>query len=290
MNTKELSKQIINRSNLFSDVLSACATLLKYHPIAESTRQYLNSRCSDIYQKEFNFGYFPKQSELDHLLNLLDDGEYKLKELGLLYKKEIISDGIFIKENTLKLENHNLIMPYKNLYGDIIALVGRTLLPKEEQINISKYKNTEFHKNKHLFGLNKAKNAIIEKNAVFIVEGQFDFISCYRNGFNNTVAVGNANLSKYQFYILKRYTDNFYFVFDNDFAGTKGFEKAQAKYSNYANIQKIHIPTQYKDIDEYLNNSINHDILELYVISFTLLYPILLGDSWLDRKKIKIKA
>src|ERR1700748_1134470 len=164
MNAKDLSKQIIKKSELFADVMSACSTLLKYHPIAESTRKYLNARCSDFYQKEFNFGYFPKNHELDHLLNLLDDGEEKLKELGLLYKKETISDGIFIKENALKLEHHNLILPYKNLYGDIIALVGRTLLPKEEQINISKYKNTEFNKTKHLFGLNKSKKAIIQRN------------------------------------------------------------------------------------------------------------------------------
>lgn len=263
MNSKDLSKQIIKKSELFTEVLSACSILLKYHPIAEKTRKYLNTRCSDFYQKEFNFGYFPQKHELDHLLNLLDDGENKLKELDLLYKKEIISDGIFIKENTLKLENHNLILPYNNLYGDIIALVGRTLLPKEEQINISKYKNTEFKKNKHLFGLNKSKKAILQRNAVFIVEGQFDFISCYRHGFHNTVGVGNANLSKNQFYILKRYTNNLYFLFDNDNAGNEGFKKAKSKYSNFANIQKINIPIQYKDIDEYLNNSANHDILEL---------------------------
>jgi DNA primase len=263
MNSKDFSKQIIKKSELFADVMSACSTLLKNHPIAEETRKYLNTRCSDFYQKEFNFGYFPQNHELHHLLNLLDNGEAKLKELDLLYKKETISDGIFIKENALKLEHHNLILPYKNLYGDIIALVGRTLLPKEEQINISKYKNTEFYKNKHLFGLNKSKKAILQRNAVFIVEGQFDFISCYRHGFHNTVAVGTASLSKNQFYIIKRYTNNLYFLFDNDNAGNKGFEKAVSKYSNYANIQKINIPNQYKDIDEYLNNSRDHDILEL---------------------------
>jgi DNA primase catalytic core len=263
MNPKELSKQIITKSELFADVMSACSTLLKHHPIAESTRKYLNQRCSDFYQKEFNFGYFPKSSELHHLLAILDDGETKLSELGLLYKKEAMSDGIFLKENALQLENHNLILPYKNLYGDIIAVVGRTLLPKEKQINISKYKNTNFKKKNHLFGLNKSKKSILEKNAIFIVEGQFDFISCYRHGFQNTVAVGSANLSKNQFYIIKRYTNNLYFLFDNDEAGNKGFEKAKSKYSNFANIQKINLPIEYKDIDEYLNNSSSHDILEL---------------------------
>lgn len=263
MNTKDLSKNIITKSELFAEVISACSILLKNHPIAEITRNYLNQRCSDLYQKEFNFGYFPKQQELHHLLELLDNGEFKLSKLGLLYKKEYMSDGIFLKENALQLEHHNLILPYNNLYNDTIAIVGRTLLPKEEQINISKYKNTTFIKRNHLFGLNKAKNSILQKNAIFITEGQFDFLSCYSKGFHNTVAVGSANLSKNQFYLIKRYTNNLYFLFDNDDAGNKGFEKAKSKYSNYANIQKINIPKEYKDIDEYLNNSPSHDILEL---------------------------
>ena len=261
MNPKELSKTIITRSELFSEVISACSTLLKHSPIAEETRIYLNSRCSHYTQNEFSFGYFPKESELHHLLSILDDGEKKLSTLGLLYKKTTISDGIYLKNNGLQLENHNLILPYKNLYGDIIALVGRTLLPKEKQINIPKYKNTNFIKRNHLFGLNKSKKAILKKNAVFIVEGQFDFISCYKNGFQNTVAVGSANLSKNQFYLLKRYTNNLYFIFDNDTAGNKGYEKAQTKYSNYANIQKVTLPKEFKDIDEYLNNNLDHDIL-----------------------------
>src|SRR6266404_82757 len=94
MNSTELSKQILIKSQLFTEVTSACSTLLKYHPIAESTRTYLNTRCSDFYQNEFNFGYFPKASELTHLLNLLDNGEEKLTKLNLLYRKDFISDGI----------------------------------------------------------------------------------------------------------------------------------------------------------------------------------------------------
>ena len=260
MNTKDLSKQIINRSEIFAEVMSACSSLLKNSPIAEDARKYLNNRCSDYYQKEFNFGYFPKKDELHYLIDKLDNGESKLESLGLIYKKEFLTNGIYMKENSVQLENHNLIMPYKNIYGDIIALVGRTLLPKEQQVNISKYKNTTFIKGNHLFGINKSKKSIIQKDSVIIVEGQFDLISCYRNGFYNIVAVGCANLSKKQLYILKRYTNNFYFLFDNDDAGQKGFEKAKQRYSDQANINKIILPELYHDVDEYLNNSSNHDI------------------------------
>lgn len=261
MNTKDLSKTIITKSEVFAEVMSACAGLLKNSPIAENARKYLNNRCSDYYQKEFNFGYFPKKEELHYLIDKLDNGEQKLESIGLLYKKEFISNGVYLKENTAQLENHNLIMPYKNIYGDIIALVGRTLLPKDQQLNISKYKNTTFIKGNHLFGINKSKKSIIQKDAVIIVEGQFDLISCYRNGFYNIVAVGCANLSKKQFYILKRYTNNFYFLFDNDDAGKKGFEKAKERYSAHANIFKIDLPQPYHDVDEYLNINQNHDIL-----------------------------
>lgn len=261
MNTKDLSKQIISKSEIFSEVLSICSGLLKNNPIAEDARKYINERCSDYYQKEFNFGYFPKKSELHYLIDRMENGEKKLESVGLLYKKDFLTNGIIVKKNSLQLENNNLIMPYKNIYGDIIALVGRTLLPKDQQNNISKYKNTTFIKGNHLFGINKSKKAILQKDAVIIVEGQFDLISCYRNGYYNIVAVGCANLSKKQFYILKRYTNNFYFLFDNDDAGRKGFEKAKERYSNSASINKIDLPEPYHDIDEYLNNSSNHDIL-----------------------------
>jgi DNA primase catalytic core len=261
MNTKEFSDNLLKRSESFAEILSACQTLLKHSESAKPIRTYLNSRCPTFYQNKFNFGYFPHSSNLFELTEILG-GNDKLLELELIYDKISFADGTPTKDPTVFFKNHNLIFPYKNLYGDIIAIVGRSLLEPDQQKvkQIPKYKNTIFTKNNHLFGLYQSKNDIIKKNSVILLEGQFDYISCYKKGIKNAVAVGCANLSRMQFYILKRYTNNFYFLFDNDKAGQVGYDKAVKLYGEQVNIQKIELPKVYKDVDEYLNNEESFDI------------------------------
>ena len=125
--------------------------------------------------------------------------------------------------------------------------------PKDQKIrNISKYKNTTILKAMNLFGLYEAKREIIAKDAVFIVEGQFDCITCHRFGFKNVVALGSASFTKYHFLLLKRYANNIYLLLDNDDAGRKQTEKIISRYGDLVNIVPITIPSCYKDIDECL--------------------------------------
>jgi len=262
MNIIELSNKIISNSEIYAEILSATSTLLKYSKNAIEHRKYLNNRILPSTQKDFNFGYFPPNENINELLEYVNKD--KLKQLDILYDKRIDDNGIDKYIPATVFNNHNIILPYKNNYGDIIAIVGRTLLSSEEQaINkISKYKNTSFQKGLHLFGLNKAKYSIVEKNHVIIVEGQFDCISCHIKGFKNVVAVGSANLSKYQFYLLKRYTNNIYVLFDNDNAGNIGAEKVISRFGRNANIRKIVLPDNYKDVDEFLNGETDYNALE----------------------------
>lgn len=261
MNIVDLSNKIISNSEIYAEIMSATSTLLKYSKNAIEHRRYINNRIALSVQKDFNFGYFPPDKDLNELFEYIDKG--KLKQLDILYDKRIDDNGIDKYISSSVFNNHNIILPYKNNFGDIIAVVGRTLLSTEEQSknNISKYKNTSFQKGLHLFGLNKAKQSIIEKNHVIIVEGQFDCISCNIKGFKNVVAVGSANLSKYQFSLLKRYTNNIYMLFDNDNAGNIGCEKVVNRFGGDANIQKIILPYEYKDVDEFLNNEIDYEVL-----------------------------
>lgn len=257
MNLIDLSNKIISNSEVYAEIMSATSTLLKYNKHAKDHREYLNNRIPISAQKEFNFGYFPPNDQLNDLFEFV--GKDKLKLLDIIYDKKT-NDNDIIKDMPYSVfNNHNIILPYKNNCGDIIALVGRTLLSSEEQSNlkISKYKNTSFQKGLHLFGLHKAKHSIIEKDAVIIVEGQFDCISCHIKGFKNVVAVGSANLSKYQFALLKRYTNNIFTLFDNDEAGNIGVNKVVSRFGGNANIKKLSLVDvgngKYKDVDEYLN-------------------------------------
>lgn len=261
MNIKEFSINLKAQSEDFAEVLSACSTLLKYNPLAADTKKYLDERIPAYYQTKFGFGYFPQNEHLNILIDLV--GEAKLKSLDLIYDKWKADSNQAVKAKHGLLANHNLIMPYKDLYGNIIALVGRSLLPAEQrqEYNISKYKNTAFHKALHLFGLYNSKKSILSNKAAIIVEGQFDCISCHARGIHNVVALGGVNLTKYQFSILNRYTNNIYLLLDNDSPGLSAADKIINRYSKFANIKKIQLPVYYKDIDQYFVQDKMQDLL-----------------------------
>jgi len=231
-----------------------CRILLD-NPKAEEHKNYLNSRITDIMQEKFYFGYFPGIENINLLSDLI--GMNTLKELGLLFSKEIKDSS---GPRTLYFnyfEDQQLIMPYKDVYGNIVALVGRSLLndKEREEKQIDKYKNTKFIKGHHLFGLYEAKDEIINTDFVYVVEGQFDVIKAHQKGLSNIVALGSSNMTGYQLSLLCRYTNNIYLLLDNDMAGLKGRREIEKKYSEFANIKNIYLPDGYKDLDEYLNTN-----------------------------------
>lgn len=231
-----------------------CKELLLNLPQAENVRIYADKRFSKNIQDKFDFGYFPSQEYLDVL-----SAEISFEELS---KLELVFDKIYYNGITQKnvrystMQNHNLIMPYRNCYGDIIGIVGRsTLSDKERDIkNISKYKNTSFDKGLNLFGLNEAKESIIKNDIVYIVEGQPDFLKAYDKGLFNVVALGSSSMTFDQLALLVRYTDNIVLLLDNDNAGIAGSEKIIKQFGKLANIKIGKIPNGYKDLDEYLND------------------------------------
>src|SRR5690606_13299085 len=106
----------------------------------------------------------------------------------------------------------------RDVYGDIVSVLGRNILPPDEQkrLGIQKYKYTlNAAKEMHVYGLDVAKEHILNKNYVICVEGQFDCISCHENGVSNVVALGWATITKYQLFQLLKYTDNIILLFDN---------------------------------------------------------------------------
>lgn len=244
----------------FAPIISCCKDLLKHLPNAREALDYSSSRISPSALDRFELGYFPSNNNLQTLISLI--GEPSLKALDLIYDKTL-SDGV--SSRTFKhssLEHHNLIMPYKDVYGNIIAIVGRSILPddKRQHLNISKYKNTSFNKGSHFFGLFEAKDSVIANNAVFIVEGQFDAISAQDKGIPNTIALGSSNMTFEQFALITRYTNNLMLLLDNDNAGKLGAEKIIKSYGRYANIKQCKIPDGYKDIDDALKDNSIEDI------------------------------
>lgn len=254
MSIKFTEKLINIKAKLFQEIQIVCKNLLKTHSLAKQTRQYLQTRVSQKNQDAFDFGYFPDD---DHLEILFDNiAEKKVKALDLVYPYNVQNGDYRVYVNKGMLSSHNLTMPYRDVYGNIKALVGRTILSEEErkEHQLQKYKYTKFNKSLHLFGLYQAKNHIVKKNSVFIVEGQIDCITCHEYGIHNVVALGGASLNKRQFHLLNRFTNKFYLLLDNDLEGKKAQNRIIKQYSKSAIIEILELPTQYKDVDEYLHN------------------------------------
>lgn len=234
---------------MLADIVLACRELLQSFPKAERAREYINDRLPKSAQEDFQFGYFPTHEDLGVLIDLV--GQEKLSQSSLIYDK-ITNDWSNSKDRYGVLERHNLVMPYRDVYGSVIALVGRSLLSDKErrEIKLSKYKNTSFDKGTHMFGLFEAKQSILEKNQAIIVEGQFDVIKAHSSGIKNVVAVGGSNLAYGQLALLMRYTDNILLLFDSDDPGRIGSERAINQFGKRAHMNMGKLPIGYKDLDE----------------------------------------
>jgi DNA primase catalytic core len=244
---------------MLDKIVESCQYLLQNYPEAQDCKSYLDSRLTQESQDRFQFGFFPGIMHLPVLVDMV--GEDTLYKEKLLYSRKIEDT---LSPRTIQFcyfENHPLILPFRNNYGEIVALVGRTMLPEPEwkALKLSKYKNTAesptFKKGNLLFGLYENKQSIMDQNCVYIVEGQFDVIKANEKGFNNIVALGNSHMSAYQFSVISRYTDNIFLLLDNDVAGQKGRKRIIEKFGKLANIRNFYLPESYKDIDEYFTKS-----------------------------------
>ena len=185
-------------------------------------------------------GFFPQNPNV--LINYVS--EDLLNKLNILnYSKESDFSNYFY-----------LIFPIYSEYGDVVGVSGRTLLDNDDRsiLGIPKYKNSSYKKANILYGLNYAKEHILNSNNVYVLEGYFDQLSMNKNNILNSVAICGTAFSQNHFLKLARYTDRLTFVLDSDEAGTKSVQRIYSKYINRGlKLRFLKVPNSYKDIDEY---------------------------------------
>jgi DNA primase len=175
--------------------------------------------------------------------------------------KKYVSEDVLTKTNIINFTGNSdfanyfhLVFPVYSEYGDPVGISGRTLLSEEERkvIGIPKYKNSSYKKADILYGLDKAKKFILEKDNVYVTEGYFDYLAMAKNGVPNSVAICGTAFSKKHFLKLARYTSKITFILDSDDAGIKSAERIYSKFINRGiKLRFLRIPDGYKDVDEY---------------------------------------
>ncbi len=183
-------------------------------PEGELGRRYLKKRnISPEVWEIFKLGYAPDR--WDGLVKYLSSENIPLelaKETGLISSKK--RGGFF------DCFRGRIIFPIFNLNGKVIGFGGRTITGGEP-----KYLNSSdsviYQKRFSLFGLPMVRSSIRHEDRVFIVEGYFDLLRMYQSGVFPTVASLGTALTRGHIQTLKRFTPNFYVVFDADDAGIK---------------------------------------------------------------------
>lgn len=122
-----------------------------------------------------------------------------------------------------------VMFPITDTSGRVVAFSGR-ILPSLDDGKTGKYINSPetllFRKSEVLYGLDKAKLAIRQKDAAIIVEGQMDLLMVHQQGFENAVASSGTALTERQLVRLKRLSENLLLSFDSDTAGARASERA----------------------------------------------------------------
>ncbi len=114
-----------------------------------------------------------------------------------------------------------IIIPIIDVNKKIIGFGGRTIEKEGFPKYVNSPESTVFSKRSSLFGIDKTRKFISESNEVFIVEGYFDFISLYMNGFKNIVSTLGTAVTEGQISKLRNYTENITLMLDGDEAGIK---------------------------------------------------------------------
>lgn len=179
----------------------------------EIAREYLSKRGVSVESmKSWQLGYAP--NEWRALYTYLTGKGFSAEELvnaGLAKKSE---------NNYYDVFRSRIMFPIADASGRIIAFSGR-IFPEEK--DIAKYLNTPetmlFNKSATLYGYDKAKINIRNKDQAILVEGQMDLILSHQVGITNTIATSGTAFTEFHAQAIKRFAKTVILCFDGDTAG-----------------------------------------------------------------------
>jgi len=188
--------------------------LLK-HPAGSRGLNYLvqERKIDKSLIETFKLGFAPKsgRSLYDYLINKKQYKKQDLTEAGVAFLKAGESFDFFRGRVMFPLFDHR---------GNVSGFSGRLI---DKDYFGGKYINTKetpvYHKGSMFFGLNLAKEEIKKQDLAIVVEGEFDVIALYSQGFKNTVAIKGTALTEDQANLLSRFTQRVSLCLDNDKAG-----------------------------------------------------------------------
>ncbi|TAK14542.1 MAG: DNA primase [Anaerolineae bacterium] len=182
-------------------------------PAGKAALDYLHGRgLTDETIALFELGYAP--AGWDNLLKYFTEQgrtEQELLEAGLLSERD--KGGVYDRFR------HRIMFPIRDERGRMAGFGARALNPDDVPKYLNSPQTPVFDKSALLYGLDKARKPIREKDQVVIVEGYMDVIAPVQAGFTNLVSPMGTALTEAQLKLLKRLTRRMVLALDADAAG-----------------------------------------------------------------------
>ena len=160
------------------------------------------------------------------------------------------------------------MLPIRNITSSIAAFAGRSLDGSNPKY-LNSAESAVFHKGYTLFNIDKAKDAMKHNKQALIVEGYFDVMRLYKNGFKNVAAPMGTALTADQISLLKRYAEEITVMFDGDSAGEKAAFRSLERFAETSLFPKVIFLPKEDDPDSFV---LNYGIDALK--SFEFLIPV----------------
>ncbi len=225
-----VSKQKAGERQTLLDMQSAaCALFEKWLADPETgkaAREYLASRGFDEASvRRFQIGFAPDSWE--SLLRSAVGRKFTPAQLlaGGLVKARDNGSGHY------DAFRNRLMFPIRDENGRIIAFGGRAM---PGSTDLAKYLNSPetplFSKGRCIFGLDLARQRIVETRTAVIVEGYTDVVMAHQFGVSNVVSVLGTAMTENHVSLLRRFADRIVLLFDADAAGDAAVDKAVALF------------------------------------------------------------
>jgi len=273
LKTPEKQAQNKERERLF-EINEAAAEyyhhLLLNTSAGETARDYVAQRgLSAQTIANFQLGFAPEG--WDTIKQYLKGKGYRETELlvaGLLVQRD---DG-----NNYDRFRNRLMFPFRNIQDKVIGFGGRAL-----DDSLPKYLNSPqtpvFDKSSSLYGIDRAKTAIRQKDLAIITEGYMDVLTAHQYGYDNVVAFSGTSMVDKQLAIIKNLTRNLILALDADAAGEEAISRSGEMVDNMlpvlpglygwvkyedahrdAEVKRLILP-EGKDLDDVIKDIIKED-------------------------------
>jgi DNA primase len=227
------TKEKLSQRQALLDACSAAGAFFEKmlaHPAAgAAARAYLEERGFTTESvRQFQIGFAP-----DGWDNLLASGIARKHPAPLLATAGLVKprergDGFY---DTFR---NRLMFPIRDETGRVIAFGGRVMPgsqdPAHSAAPAAKYLNSPetplFSKSRSIFGLDLAKQKIVESRTVAVVEGYTDVVMAHQFGATNVVSILGTAMTEQHVQILRRFADRIVLLFDADAAGDNAVNRA----------------------------------------------------------------